>query len=48
LKVAKITQTKIKHHLENGVPGDSWWHWFQNKHPNLTIKQAMGLDVIKA
>jgi hypothetical protein len=46
LKVTKITQTKPTP-LKNGVPGDSWWHWFQNTHPNLTIKQVKGLDVSK-
>ncbi len=44
LKVAKITQTRLTP-LKDGVLIDSWWCWFQNKHPNLTIKQAEGLNV---
>jgi hypothetical protein len=46
LKVAKITQTRPTP-FRNGVLGDSWWCWFQNRHPNLTIKQVDGLDVSK-
>jgi hypothetical protein len=47
LKVAEITQTKPTP-FKDGVIGDSWWCWFQNKHPNITIRQAKGLDVSRA
>ncbi len=46
LKITKITQTRLTP-FKDGVLIDSWWCWFQNKHPNLTIKQVEGLNVNK-
>jgi hypothetical protein len=42
MKVAEVTQTKPTP-FKNGMPIESWWHWFQNRHPNISIKVAKRL-----
>jgi hypothetical protein len=47
MKVAEVTQTRPTP-LKNGMPTESWWHWLQKRHPNISIKVAEGLEVSKA
>jgi hypothetical protein len=44
MKVAEVTQTKPTP-FNNGMPTESWWHWFQNRHPNISIEVAERLEV---
>jgi hypothetical protein len=32
----------------DGVPRNSWWKWFQKRHPHVNIKQVEGLEVSRA
>jgi hypothetical protein len=47
MKVPKITQTKPPP-LKNVMLGKSWWHWFQNKHLDISIRVVEGLEVSRA
>jgi hypothetical protein len=47
MKVAKVTQTRPTP-FKNGMPIESWWHWFQNRHPNISIKVVETLEVSRA
>jgi len=47
LKVVKFTQIRPTP-FKDGVPKNSWWKWFQKRHPNINIKQIEGLKVSKA
>jgi hypothetical protein len=47
LKVVEFTQIRPTP-FKDGVPKNSWWKWFQNRHPNISIKQIEGLKVSKA
>jgi hypothetical protein len=44
LKVAEITQIKPTP-FNDDAPKNSWWKWFQKRHPNISIKQIEGLEV---
>jgi hypothetical protein len=43
LKVATITQERVSP-FSDGIPGDSWVHWFKKRHPNLTLRTSHGLE----
>ncbi len=47
MKVPKVTQT-ILTPFKNVVLGEFWWHWFQNKHPNMSIRVVEVLEVSRA
>jgi hypothetical protein len=34
--------------FKDGIPGDSWIHWFKKRHPNLTLRTSQGLDFARA
>lgn len=34
--------------FREGIPGRSWWHWFQKRHPQLTLRRPKNLDLARA
>jgi hypothetical protein len=46
LRVVKIIQIRPTP-FKDGVLRNSWWKWFQKRHPNISIKQVEGLKVSK-
>jgi hypothetical protein len=47
LKVAKLTQTCATP-FKNGILRTSWWHWFKQKHLEISIRMAERLDISRA
>jgi hypothetical protein len=45
--VAKLTQTHATQFM-NGIPRTSWWQWFQQRHPEISIHLVEGLDISRA
>ena len=47
LKVAEICQGKLTP-FKDGIPGDSWFFWFKQRHPHLIMRMPQGLEVARA
>ena len=47
LKVAEICQGKLTP-FKDGIPRDSWFSWFKQKHPHLVMRMPQGLEVARA
>ena len=47
LKVAEICQGKLTP-FKDGIPGDSWFFWFKQRHPHLVMRMPQGLEVARA
>ena len=47
LKVAEICQGKLIP-FKDGIPGDSWFFWFKQRHPHLVMRKPQGLEVARA
>ena len=46
-KVAEITQDRWTP-FKDGIPGCGWLRWFQNRHPELTLRSAQALEEARA
>ena len=42
-KVAEITQERWTP-FKDGIPRRGWLRWFRNRHPELTLRSAQGLE----
>ena len=47
LKVALMTQERPTP-FTDGIPGRGWLRWFKKRHPDLTRRQAQGLEISRA
>ena len=47
LKVAFLTQGRVTP-FKDGIPGNSWFTWFKERHPNLTTRQSQELEYSRA
>ena len=47
LKVALMTQERPTS-FTDGIPGRGWLRWFKKRHPDLTRRQAQGLEIERA
>ena len=34
--------------FKDGIPGDSWFHWFRKRHPHLVMRVPQGLEFARA
>ena len=46
-KVKQICNDRLTPFRE-GIPGRIWWHGFQKRHPQLTLRRLKNLDLAKA
>jgi len=46
-KVVELTQTCATP-FKNSIPGTSWWHWFKQKHLEISICLVERLDISRA
>jgi hypothetical protein len=47
MQVAKLTQTRATPFWD-GIPSNSWWHWFKHRHPKVNIIHIGGLQSTRA
>ena len=47
MKVAEICQGKLTP-FKDGIPEDSWLHWFRQRHPDLVMRVPQRLEIARA
>jgi hypothetical protein len=47
MKVGKLTQTTPTP-FKHGIPRKTWWYWFSQRHPKISIRVVEGLEISRA